>query len=347
MKNYNKKLIIMFVMAFSIIFGNFTNAFAADNTYTDNLIPIMTTSTRPSGVVTSSGEYSEYWRHYYAFDHNNTDAGWIGDTIDYGWIQYQFPTPKKITKYTITNITGANSVRYPRSFSLEASNGSFNGEEVTLDTQTNLVFADGEKKTFICSNPPTVPYSFYRIVISDVGDVDGVYEPGLNEIEMMENVQDSTTSISLNKSSMTLTVGNSNQLNATTPAGVGVIWASSNSTIAKVDSTGKVTGVGKGQATITATMDDGSNISATCVVTVTEIGENPPLEPSGDGTLRIEMVDGNIKEYNVSDTEITDFIQWYKDRDRDKTELPIYKFSKGSSDLEYLVHDKIVGFEKR
>jgi uncharacterized protein YjdB len=46
-----------------------------------------------------------------------------------------------------------------------------------------------------------------------------------------------------------------------------VIWTSSDETIATVDSTGLVTGVKSGTATITATTTDGGKI-ATCVVTV-------------------------------------------------------------------------------
>lgn len=75
-------------------------------------------------------------------------------------------------------------------------------------------------------------------------------------------------SISLNQSSINLTEGNSQQL-TTTPAGIGVTWSSSDTSIATVDSTGKVTAVKEGQATITATMTDGSNLSATCIVNIT------------------------------------------------------------------------------
>lgn len=50
----------------------------------------------------------------------------------------------------------------------------------------------------------------------------------------------------------------------TTPASVGVKLTSSDESIATVDSTGKVTAVKEGQATITATMTDGSNLSSAC-----------------------------------------------------------------------------------
>ena len=47
-----------------------------------------------------------------------------------------------------------------------------------------------------------------------------------------------------------------------------VTWKSSNEKIAKVDAYGNVTGVGAGTATITVTTIDGSNLSASCNVTV-------------------------------------------------------------------------------
>ncbi len=49
-----------------------------------------------------------------------------------------------------------------------------------------------------------------------------------------------------------------------------VNWSSSNSAVATVDGNGKVKGISKGQATITATAADGSGVNASCTVTVAE-----------------------------------------------------------------------------
>ena len=80
------------------------------------------------------------------------------------------------------------------------------------------------------------------------------------------------SSISLDKTSATLKATETLTLKATiTPATTtdkSVTWKSSNEAVATVDANGKVTAVAVGEATITATTTDGSNLSATCNVTV-------------------------------------------------------------------------------
>lgn len=81
------------------------------------------------------------------------------------------------------------------------------------------------------------------------------------------------TKVALNKSSATLkSKGQTVQLTATvTPSNAtnkALEWKSSNTKVATVSSSGKVTAVANGTATITATAKDGSKKSASCKVTV-------------------------------------------------------------------------------
>ncbi|MBR4830134.1 MAG: Ig-like domain-containing protein, partial [Muribaculaceae bacterium] len=80
------------------------------------------------------------------------------------------------------------------------------------------------------------------------------------------------TGITLNKSSLSLYVSQTSQLTATVyPADTGnktVAWTSSDPSVATVDQNGLVTALAAGNATITATTTDGSDLSAMCVVTV-------------------------------------------------------------------------------
>ncbi|MDD5949192.1 MAG: glycoside hydrolase family 9 protein, partial [Lachnospiraceae bacterium] len=81
------------------------------------------------------------------------------------------------------------------------------------------------------------------------------------------------SSVSLNKKTLSLLKGESDTLSATvtpsTATDKSVTWKSSNESVATVDTTGKVTAVGKGTATITVTTTDG-NKTATCTVTVSK-----------------------------------------------------------------------------
>lgn len=89
------------------------------------------------------------------------------------------------------------------------------------------------------------------------------------------------TNVTLNKSTMTLSFGSSETLTATVlpdnATDKTVTWSSNDSTVASVDSNGKVTAKKVGTATITATA---GGKSATCVVTVSKA--NPVVDaPTG------------------------------------------------------------------
>lgn len=81
------------------------------------------------------------------------------------------------------------------------------------------------------------------------------------------------TSISLNKNTLSLSVNDQETLVATvSPSNAtnkSLYWGTSNSSVASVSQSGKVTAVGPGTCIITAYASDGSQKSATCSVTVT------------------------------------------------------------------------------
>ena len=90
------------------------------------------------------------------------------------------------------------------------------------------------------------------------------------------------TGVSLNKSSLTLTLGKSDTLIATVKpsnaTNTNVIWESSNNEIVSVDN-GKITGVKVGSATITVKTLDG-NKTATCDVTIKNNKASPIVPPN-------------------------------------------------------------------
>lgn len=93
-------------------------------------------------------------------------------------------------------------------------------------------------------------------------------------------------SITLNKSSATLEIGQSDNLLATiSPEDASiklVSWSSSNSTIIEVSDEGEIVAKSAGTATITCSALDGSGVTATCTVTVNEPVTLQSLSLSGD-----------------------------------------------------------------
>ena len=101
------------------------------------------------------------------------------------------------------------------------------------------------------------------------------------------------TSVTLDKTSLTLDVGGSDTLTATVKpdnaTNKAVTWSTSNKNVATVNN-GVVTAVGAGTATITAAASDGSGKTATCEVTVNgpvlppQPSDPAPSQPEGSGS---------------------------------------------------------------
>ncbi len=220
------------------------------------------------------------------------------------------------------------------------------------------IYVDGEKESFslnTTNNWQDLSYEkigledkIHEIVINNfIPSYSGNAPFALDALDINEYgfLLDSNDMSITSDKSLTLKEGNSKILKATTtPASVDVVWSSSDETIATVDQKGKVIGVKEGTCIVTAKID-GTDLIADCIVTVTKEDIVEPEEPIGDGSLYIEMVDGNIKRADKS--QIEKFKKWFISRDLDETESPIFKITNAKRNTEYLVHDKVVGFEIR
>ena len=102
----------------------------------------------------------------------------------------------------------------------------------------------------------------YELTLDDLPDSSGNYH-----YEYIKLAAGTTMALAIDKSTLSVAHGSTSQITATTtPAGLQVVWGSSDPTKATVDQSGLVTGVAAGSATITASM---GGISKTCTVTVT------------------------------------------------------------------------------
>lgn len=94
-------------------------------------------------------------------------------------------------------------------------------------------------------------------------------------------------SVSLNKASLELEAGDSEQLTATvepeSATNKSVTWTSNNDSVATVDANGNVNAVSAGAATITVTTVDGGK-TATCTVTVTKPTDPDPGDSGSGGS---------------------------------------------------------------
>ncbi|WP_321993960.1 Ig-like domain-containing protein [Clostridium butyricum] len=359
MKNCFKKFSMVFVMTFAIILGCCTSVFAADNFEigTSNLNETLENSAK-IGDRLLKPELG--WKRY---DDINEKISYVGNwsknsSENYYKSSYTYCYVKNSEK----NITYCTFKFYGTKLRIisEITNVSSNGIKIDIDGKTEsynqYVTQNQSKITSLVYEKTGLENTVHEVKIyaDETTDIH-YYLPycnySIDAIDIDENsyllgTDEVSKSILLNKSSLTLKDGSVDNLIATTtPSGVQVNWVSSNESIATVDQTGKVTGVKEGTCTVTATID-GTDIKAECIVNVTkEETSVEPEEPSGNGSLYIEMLDGNIKQAQNLNT--SDFIKWYQNRDLDKTEKPFYKITNAKGNVEYLIHDKIVAFEIR
>ena len=198
--------------------------------------------------------------------------------------------------------------------------------EITAGIRAILIEVDGETaKQPIFKNINTITYGAdaASAKTEKAGAVTTEYYWRSQYFKSVENA----TSVTLNKSSLSLINGNSETLTAsvaTSRAEQGVAWTSDNTSVATVDANGKVTAVGAGTANITATATDGSDVSATCAVTVKERTFNVTFINGGSEYAKQTVENGKTAAVPVE--PVRDgyaFTGWY----RDSVCTQIYDFS--------------------
>lgn len=128
------------------------------------------------------------------------------------------------------------------------------------------------------------------------------------------------TGITLNKTSLSFSLPNNNTqtltatVQPTNATNNNITWSSSNTSIATVNQAGKVTAVGSGTCTITATAVDGGGIKAECVVTVVQLVTGITLNKTSLSfslpTNNTQALTATIQPANATNKSIT----WSSDK---------------------------------
>ncbi len=294
-----KKLVrVIYVMAFCLVamMGMSILSSAEEVKYTDNVIPVMTSNTSPSGKAEANSNWTAN-KPYNAFNHtviNNADA-WIS-VFETGWLEYDFSETKSITKYTIISRADAlGKKQAPKDWTFEAWDES-SSKWLILDTQSNITnWSAGQKKEFTFSN--TKPYSKYRINITS--SCGGDYT-AIGELEMMETLSTPTQTKKLKvvlevKEQLQLSIHEDLDENAN------VTWTSSNATVATVDSNGIVTALKPGNTVVTASSKEKSYSESINILV---------LEDATDYRLAVDLKVGKKCRVSIDDCTDTTKVTW-------------------------------------
>lgn len=250
----------------------------AEDQYTNDLVPKMTSNNSPSGLVSSSSIWSvDNHQPFNVFNDSDADYGWSSaQSMLYGWVSYEFSAPTKIQKYTIKpRVNNIDSLlELPKDWTFEGWNGT---GWIILDTRSNITdWVMGQKKEFTFDND--TEYLAYRINVTKNNGSSKFVTIG--EMEMMAKISESP--------------------------------------------------------------EPEPN---------PEPNPEPSPEPTGDKALLvIKMISGLEKEFELTASEVQDFIDWYNGRaDGQGKETYMFDkdFNKGpfTSRKDYVAFSKIQSFE--
>ena len=221
------------------------------------------------------------------------------------------PTAEGTSTFTVKaeNSVGSDSkelmltVTAPTTYTITAEASPAEGGTVTVNGGTSSVSVEANSTVNLVATP-NAGYRFTGWTSSnggtfaDASSVSTTFTMPANDVIVTAGFEQyyPVTSITLDKSELSLYTGNSETLTATVEpsdaANQYVTWATSDDTVVTVQATGNgtaiVTAVGEGTTTITVTTEDGGK-KATCTVTVTHSMVHTPKK---DATC---TEDGNIE----------------------------------------------------
>ncbi|WP_291757066.1 Ig-like domain-containing protein [Lysinibacillus sp. UBA5990] len=295
MVNLFKKGFIYLAFTLLILVGISVESAHAEDGYSENLIPKMTSDVSEFGKASSSSNLGAYpsWKAFDGVENYSCGGGYCawGTTQKTGWLAYEFSSPKAISKYVIHN-NGSWPEKFPNTWTFEAWDGS---NWVVLDSQSNVTKNDWKEKpsqSFTFENSSY--YNKYRVNITLTNSKASTINTAISELQMMEktSIPSEPESITLDKNNLELFEGDSEKLTATvSPDTANVIWTSSDESIATVDQNGNVTAIKEGVITVTAQVAN-INLIAECIVTVKKQGNAESESITLDRNI-LELLEGS------------------------------------------------------
>ena len=177
---------------------------------------------------------------------------------------------------------------------IDASVSAFTELKVNGQTLHGSNYSINAGSTIITLHP-----SYLDTLANGTHAVRAVFTDGYAEGSFTVNIQDDTvsvTGVTLDKTKLTLAVDKNTTLTATvSPSNAtnkGVKWSSSDTSVATVDNSGKVTAKKAGTAAITVTTDDGG-YTAACKVNVTST-DTPSTGDNGNLWLWLALIAASV-----------------------------------------------------
>jgi hypothetical protein len=132
-----------------------------------NLVPSLSGSSGPNGVVTSSGQISSAYPAFQAFDASSSSM-WISEVFETpATIGYAFADgPHTVSRYAIHYVNGSILTRAPKNFTLQGFDG--NGWTVVDGRSNQTGWAGNERREYVVANPGA--FSEYRLHVTDDND---------------------------------------------------------------------------------------------------------------------------------------------------------------------------------
>ncbi|MTK13074.1 MAG: fibronectin type III domain-containing protein [Clostridiaceae bacterium] len=349
MSKIYKKLNIIFVMAFAIILGCFTNVLAADNGVIGT-INLNGTAENSAKVGQQLAHPEKGWKRYDDADSNITySSGWavVSNSGRYNGSEHYINSTGAIIKFNfygtkIRMMCDASSNR-TKNLSVAIDGivqnvGQYANPEIYQMLFFEKTGLDLKEHTVIITTNDSSTALLDSIDIDEIGKL-----LPYDYTTLTATASTTNTSITLNWNKVDGATGYNIKKSITQGSGYTTIV--SNVTENTYNDTAIQAGITYYYVVVPIINGIEGTQSNEAFATV-----NKPTE-TGNAILTITMTNGNVKSYTVSMTKVNDFISWYNNRSSGSNGIPYYAFDKADNlqpftkKTEYVVFDKISSFE--